>query len=164
MSARGLSLLETVLALVVVGIVGATVAPLVGAISDTTRDAMDGRDAAERAAYAIDQAVRMLREVPINDDTGELGITTAEPQRVVFSDGRALALVGTDLMLTDASGNTGVLCREVGEFSLAFIGGDGATDTSATPAQARRVVIVLATGGIELAACACPRVTLGAMP
>lgn len=159
MMSRGLSLLETVLALVVVGVVSASVAPLVSAMTDTTRDAMATRDAADQAAFALDRVVRLLRETPVGDEGG-VGIVAAEAQHMTLSDGRSIALLGSELVLTDALGRSGVLCQNVQEFELTYLGGDGVTDTSATPEQTRRVVVRLAVGGLTLAGCACPRVTL----
>ncbi|MEN0019722.1 MAG: prepilin-type N-terminal cleavage/methylation domain-containing protein [Planctomycetota bacterium] len=158
---RGLTLVEAVMAMIIVGVVGAVVAPLTLVAAEAYGEAANIRDTADDTAYAMERAVRLIREAPQGEEAGEVGITAAGPSNLAFGDGRGLRLDGDALLIVDTAGNASVLCRGVSTFELTYIGGDGASDTALTPALTRRVNIRLVVNGFELVGAAFVRVAVG---
>ena len=157
---RGHTLVEMVMAILVLSIIAAATAPIANGVADGYAASSSARVATERAAYAIDRVVRLLRETPEGATAGEPDITRAEVDAVEFGDGRGLALVAGDLELTSASGVAAVLCRDVDEFRIEYLGDDGLTDTSSSPQDTRRYIVRLATGGLELRSSAYVRIAM----
>ncbi|MCB9846462.1 MAG: type II secretion system protein [Phycisphaeraceae bacterium] len=150
----GVTLLETLMAIVVLAVVGATVVPLIGSSVDVYASASDAREISDRAAFAMERCVRLLREAPGEIDTGDLDITVAEPSRVEFGDGRGLSLDGEVLLMHVDADVTAPLCRDVSSFTIQYLGSDGLTDTLDTPGLTDRFVVSITTSSLTLSGAA----------
>lgn len=148
-SACAFTLVETLVSIVVLGIVAATVLPIIFATADMYSGSTSARRASEQAAYAIDRVVRMLREAPAGTSQGTIGVTSANASSIFFTDATGVSLNGTSLELRSAAG-TGVLCDNVSDFELTYLAQDGVTSVLATPATAQRIHIRIVVSGFEL--------------
>ncbi len=155
----GVTLVEMVAAIVVVSIVGAMVLPIMAGATDAYAESAAVRRASERAGYAMERSIRLLRDVPAGASAGEIGIAGAGTDFVTFSDGRGLALRGDVLMLVTPAGET-ALAQGVQSFSIGYVGSDGITSVVATPRVAHRFTIALNVDGLELRSVAAPRVRM----
>lgn len=163
MMRRGMTILEVTVSVMVLSIIAAVLAPIANAAADSYAAASAARNATERAAFAIDRVVRIIRESPEGANPFEAGITIAQSDLVGFIDGSRIELVGSDLQITSAGGAVNSpLCREVDDFQVTYLGADGITDTSATPELTTRCFITISTGGMELRSTVFIRVTMGA--
>jgi prepilin-type N-terminal cleavage/methylation domain-containing protein len=152
------TLLETTISVVIIAVIAAACLPVVNGMADNAVAAQRTRDAAEGAGYAMERAIRLIRDCPGTPTS--TGITSASASEVRFSDGRGLRLAGTDLMLRDTAGAEAVLARDVTAFELTYLASDGATSTLATPAQTDRIGVRIAVDGFELRCAAFPRVRM----
>ena len=159
-----MTLLEVMLAVLVMSIVAAILMPVIMTSTDAYATAADAREATDRAAFALDRVASLLREAPAGAQPGTVGIVTAGQDVVELSDGGSVELVGTDLVLTLSGLEPAVLCRGVEQFRLDFLGADGVTDTSTDPEATRTFRITIATGGMELRSAVFARVTIGTDP
>lgn len=142
-----ITLIELIASITIIAIAGAAVLPVMESAASGYADAVATRTAAERAAYAIERATLLLREAPAADEPGDVGIATAEPDRITLSNGSALTFENGALSLT-MNGVTAELCAGVAEFELTYTGADGLTDTAATPEATRRIGISIAVSGV----------------
>lgn len=145
---RGFTLLEMVAAILVVSIISAVVLPVVLTSTQHYAEAVSEREAVDASAFAIDRAVRFVREIPV-DDAGEAEIATIGGSSLVLDDGSGVELSGTDLVLRDTSGTAHVLCDDVDTFTLTYLSEDGVTAT-ADRAAVWTVAIRLETRGVDL--------------
>lgn len=157
-----MTLVETLCSVVVLSIVGATTLPLLFVAGDGLGDAVSTRRSAEQAAFALERTIRLLRETPEGAARGTLGIASASPTGVRFSDGRGIELSGTTLYLYDATGTRADLCTGVSAFTLGYLGKDGVSSTLAAPTTTQRYTIELIVDGMRLNAAAFARVRIGA--
>ncbi|MDX2133022.1 MAG: prepilin-type N-terminal cleavage/methylation domain-containing protein [Planctomycetota bacterium] len=147
---RGVTLVETVVSIAVLGVVGAMTLPIVHGATDAYAGAVRTRATAERAAYALERTVRLLRDCPVGGVDASVGVVIAEPQRVRFSDGRGLELSGTTLRLRAADGSESTLCEGVEAFVVEYLADDGVTSAAASPALTQRFGVRLRVGEFEL--------------
>ncbi len=160
-SARGLTLLEAVLTVLILSIVAGVVTPVIVSATDNYAAAADARQRVERAASALDRVVRLLRETPLNsDDPALLGITSFDQASITFNDNRALAYDGGVLTLTDRDGRSGPLCDEVSSFVISILGTDGLTPVAHDTPQAHVFEVRLTSGGVDLRTRVLPRVRM----
>lgn len=157
---RGMTMVEVICAIVVIGIVAAVVLPVIAGATDAYAGATASRDAMESVAYGLDRSVRLLRDAPPGATAGTVGIASAGVSAVTFSDGRGLELDGSTLLLVTGPNDKAPLCRKVTLFTLDYIGRDGVTSVIAAPGQTHRINIRLAAAGADLATSAFPRVGL----
>ena len=148
---RAFSMLEMVVAVVVLAIVAAVLLPVINGATDAYASSASAREGSERLAYAMDRMARLLRDWP----AGDTGSTVASAKFdasgvIVFSDGRGLVLSGSDLLLLDTDGSTSVLCRDVTTFELGLLKSDGVSDAASDPTLTQRVNITLGTKSAEL--------------
>ena len=155
---RGFTLLELVLAMIVMSVVAVIVMPVTVAATESYAQARALREVAESSFYAIDRVVRLVREAPAGASTG-LGIGSADASEIVFSDGRGIRLSGTDLLLVEGDAESPLL-RNVQEFELIYLEEDGQTITL-DAAAAHRIHVRLKSAGMELTAVVFPRVLIG---
>lgn len=155
------TLLEGLLSIVIIAVIAAVTLPVVSGAADNYADAAAARRSTENVAFAMERAVRFLRDAPGGATANTIGITSATPTEVVFSDGTSLSLAGDKLMLTDETGSgNGVLLHDVDEFELRYLAHDGVSDCSATPQSTHRFSITIKAGGAELRCIAFPRVRM----
>lgn len=148
--------------MVVIAVVASVATGIIYSAADAYAGAAEQRRAMERVGLAMDRVVREIREAPSPDGAaGEADIVTAEIDDLEFGNGVRLELIGQTLWLTTPDSDAALLCSEVEAFELSYLGEDGQTDASATPAQIQRIRIRLRAGGTELRATAFLRATLG---
>ena len=156
---RAMTLVEMVAAIVVLSIVGAMVLPIMSGATDAYAESVAVRRASERAGYAMERSIRLLRDAPAGAGTGEVGVASASVDSVTFTDGRGLVLRGDTLMLSTPSGES-PLAAGVRGFSLGYIGADGVTSVIASPRQTQRFTIAINVDGLELRSAAMPRIRM----
>lgn len=161
LGARGLTLVETMASIVILGVMAGVSLPMIDGASEAYARATEQRRATEQVAFALDRCVRLLRTVPLGADNASVGITSVSATAVRFADGRGLEVTGGVLMMRDSSGNTARLCADVQTFTLTPLASDGVTNTTATPGLTRRFNITIKTSKAELRGAAFIRV--GAM-
>lgn len=145
------TLVELVAAMTVLAVVAAVLAPVMSAAGDAYASAVSLRRGTERAAFAMERAVQVLREAPAGVAAGTLGVSSASTSMVLFTDNRGLELEAGVLYLLDPAGRA-VLCRGVTAFELTYLAADGQTSVIATPAQTQRFHVRLSASGVELRA------------
>jgi len=156
--ARGATLVEMIVSITVLAVVASVALPVIHGATDAYAGASTARRTSERAAYAMERIIRLLRDTPAGTLPGEVGIRAASAESVTLTDGRGVALDQGRLLQTDAAGEVGVLCEDVDRFEIAFVGDDGVTDVLTDPRSSQRFHIVLVVGGFELRTCVFPRV------
>lgn len=155
----GLTLVEMMASIVVIGIVCSLVMPVILGASDTYIATINARNGMEAVAFAMDRSVRLLRETPVGSAANTVGISIAQPGQLRFTDGRGLELdVNGNLLLRDAAGVTYPLLDQVTTFQIDYLGADSTTSTSGTPANTQRFRVKIVSRGIELRAAAFARV------
>lgn len=158
MRRHAFTLLELVLAMIIISIIAAVVVPVTVSAADAYADARDLRQRAEAAAFAIDSVTRTLREAPRGAST-RLDASTATATALVFGDGSGIQLDGDTLELVH-EGVAHPLARDVTAFEIVYLDADGRT-TAAQPADAHRLHITLTSGGVTLTTVVFPRVNAG---
>ena len=155
---RGYTLLELVVALIVISIISAAVMPVIVGATDAYAATRDARSTADDAAFAASTVVRLIQEAP-GGDTTRLAITSADAESIRFDDGTGLRLDGETLTLLTPEGN-GPLARSVSTFRLIYLGPDGRTPAE-QPADAHRIHVTLTIGSFSISTAAFPRVNIG---
>lgn len=131
-SARGWTLVEVIMVMVIIGILAAFIGPmLLNAIKAYDRTQLTVNTYG-KMRYAME---RMTREIAAlrrsTADTTDFDVTTMTAGTFTFfkEDGTqvTLTLAGTDLNLTYAGTGTGLLADGVGALTFAYYRGDGAT-------------------------------------
>lgn len=156
----GLTLVEVICAITILSVIAAVVLPVLSGATDAYANASNTRHAVDSAAYAIERAVRLLRDAPPGTVQGAVGIAAATPQSVTFTDGRGLELSNGTLFLRQNATTTAPLCRNVTAFNLSYLSRDGVTSVIAAPTTTHRFNITLIAAGMELRTSAFPRVEL----
>ncbi|MCG3123145.1 MAG: hypothetical protein GIKADHBN_01554 [Phycisphaerales bacterium] len=146
----GFSLIEALVAVMVLAIVAAVIAPVVSSASEVYIATATTRRATERAGFAVERLVRFIRQVPPGATAGTVSISAATSSSVVLENGSGFALAGQQIVLTDATGATGVLCDDVEQFEVQLLAEDGVTSTIGTPGLTRRVNITLRAANMTI--------------
>lgn len=157
---RAFTLLEALVAITIVGIISATVLPVINGVTGNVAHAGEVRRATDQAAYAMERAVRLLRDCPPGATPGTLGIAQAFTDRIIFTDNRGLELAGTQLLLFDGSGASDVLAEGVTGFTIGYLAPDGVTSTLGSPTTTHRLEVSMIVRGEELRCAAFPRVRM----
>ncbi|GJM18834.1 MAG: hypothetical protein DHS20C14_10470 [Phycisphaeraceae bacterium] len=145
---RGFTLLEVMAATVVLSIIVVVVFPVVAIMISAHAQSVSDRAGIERAAFASDRVVRLIREISI-DVAGDAELTTILSDELILADGSGVRLDGTDLVLLDTSGTAHVLCEDVSAFGLTYLGADGQTAT-VVPGEIWRVGVAITADSVEL--------------
>lgn len=154
----GFTLLELVLAMIVMSVVAVIVMPVTVSATESFAQARSLREISESTLYALDRVVRLIREAPGGEATA-LDLIAADQDEIVFADGRGVRLTGTDLLLVSGDAEFPLL-RGVSSFELVYLESDGLT-AAGEPANAQRVQIRLSAQGMDLATVVFPRALVG---
>lgn len=158
---RAFTLLEGVLSIVIIAIIASLTLPVVNGASENFAEASSTRRATENVAFAMERAVRFLREAPAGTASNTLGVTSATAEELIFSNGTSIGLKGTDLMLmTDSGSGEGVLLSNVQSFQISYLGEDGTTSVLTTPQNTRLFIVTIKACDAELRCAAFPRVRM----
>lgn len=155
---RGFTLIELITAITVLAIIAAVLLPVLDGAADGYTSAATLRESSERAGYAMDRCLQMLREAPAGTAAGTLDIATAQPSTIIFGDGHGIELTNGELYLRDSASSTSVLCRNVSSFTLSYIGADGISNTASSPTTTHRFYVSITASGVSLSGGAFPRV------
>ena len=148
---RAFTLVELLGVIVIFSVLAGVISPVVLEAAGAHRRAATQRDAAQRAGYALERIVRLLRETPpMQPGEPSPGLAGAETERVERIDGAEVELIGSTLWLTPAGGDAAPLCQGVEAFELGYLGADGVTDTRATPEATQRVTVRIVVDGFVL--------------
>jgi len=159
---RGVTLVELMLAVAVSGVALAATAPVLVGANESYLLAAQARRISDDLAHSMEMTMRIMREAPVDLDGASVAIQVAEPGRALFADGSGLSFDGDDLWIITPDGDTAMLCRDLGEFSIAYLGADGVTDVSQTPELTRRIAVRMGKEGFTLVGVAMPRSLMGA--
>jgi prepilin-type N-terminal cleavage/methylation domain-containing protein len=154
---RGFTLVEALIAIMVVGIIAALAFPLLHTSANGLASATSTARTIDRCTYAIDRITRELREGEVDGATGEMLLQTADVDHVRFQSGRGFELDAGTLYLHDDAGNRAPLVDGVETFLVRYIAQDGTTDTRSTPELTQRFEVQLRVGGLTLSTAALPR-------
>lgn len=146
----GVTLVELMVTVTVLGIVGAATLPVILGVSDSYAQSTRTRSAIERNAFAADRLTRWVREIPEGPTHGTVAIAAASATSIRLIDGRRIELNGGSLVEVDATGDVSVLLEGVTTLELRLLAADGITDTSASPDQTQRVGFTLTSDGATL--------------
>ena len=155
--AKAFTLLEALIAIMVVGVIAALAFPLLHTSASGLASATSAARTIDRCTYAIDRITRELREGEVNPTTGAMLLQTTDVDAVRFQSGRGLELDGDTLFVHDDDGTRAPLVDGVESFVVRYIAQDGRTDTRLTPASTQRFEVELRGGGLTLATAAVPR-------
>jgi len=155
---RAFTLVEVTMTVLILGVVSASVVPIVFTAGDAYANAANVRRTAEKTAYAMERAVRMLRDTPAGATRGTLDITIANPSQVRFGSGKGMELTGTTLYERATDGTLSPLCDQVTTFTIQHLGDDGVTSTAATPTTTQRFNVTIVCNEFELRSSALARV------
>jgi prepilin-type N-terminal cleavage/methylation domain-containing protein len=151
---RGVTLVELMVTVTVLGIIGAATLPVIMGVSQSYAESTRSRAAIERNAFAIDRITRWVREIPEGTTPGTVAIAAADASSIRLSDGRQIDLASGQLIEIDPTGGSSVLLENVTDFTLTLRGEDGATSTMGTPTQTQRIGFTLTSDGATLSAIA----------
>ncbi len=156
---RGMTLLEVMASIVILSIAATAVLPVIDASARTYSETARTRNETGRIRYAMDRAIRIIRQAPPGDTSGTIGITRFDAQTIEFTDGTGLELSGTSLMLLDATQDDAVLLDDVDTFEIVALDTDGVTEVPADAPETAYVYRVrIATADAELRTMVFPRV------
>jgi prepilin-type N-terminal cleavage/methylation domain-containing protein len=154
----GFTLIEVTMTVMILGIVAASVVPIVFGASDAYANAANVRRTAEKTAYAMERTIRILRDSPEGATRGTIAISTASADQVRFADGHGLELTGTTLYERATDGTLSPLCDQVTSFVIEYLSSDGVTSTLASPTTTQRFNITIVCNAFELRSAAMARV------
>ncbi len=148
---RGFSMVEMVVAIVVLAIIAAVLLPVINGSTDAYASSASSREGAERVAFAIDRSSRLLRDWPAGSTTTSVASVTFDGLgSLTYADGRGVGLSGTNLVLRDVGGGESVLCRDVESFTIKLLQSDGVTSATSDPTRTQRVNLFLKTKSAEM--------------
>lgn len=157
---RGLTLVEMIATITVLGVVGATVLPVIEASGAHFAESASLRRAADRVSFAMDRISRVLREIPAAEQGGGLAIEAITASEIVLTNGTRIRLDG-DRLLLEIDGRVGTVCDHVSEFEIIATGADGVTSTAASPQETRRIGIGIVAEGFSVRSAVFPRACMG---
>ena len=159
---RAFTLIELMGVIVIFATLAGVISPVALEAAGAHRRADQQRQAANRAGFALERIVRLLRECPqAVEGEPAPAITAAGAQSVTLADGAKVERLGTTLWLTPPSGAAAPLCAGVDAFQLDYLGADGVTDTGATPELTHRIAVQLTVDGFEMRTLVFLRATRG---
>lgn len=158
---QGFTLLEVLAAVLIMGVIGAVVLPVVATASESYTVTREVRNSTEQVAFALDRVSRVVRQAPIGaGDTG-LGVQTASASSLEFTDGTGFRLEAGDLVMLVPGEDAALLCAEVDSLEISYLASDGQTSTLATPTETHRIVVTMGVGQLRMSVIAHPRVWIG---
>lgn len=153
-SRAGVTLVEMMVTVVVLGIVGVATLPVILAVSTGYSESTRTRAALERNAFAADRVTRWIREIPEGSVAGSVAIASASATAITLTDGRSISLNNGTLIQKGVTGSGETLVENVTSMEFKLYASDGVTSTLAQPALTQRVAFTLTSDGATLASAA----------
>lgn len=158
---RGFTLLELMAAVVIMGIIGAVLLPVISSSSEAYTTTRDVRNRSEQVAQALDRITRIVRQAPIGADNTGIGVSHATQSALEFSNGTGFTFSGNQIDMHVPGRSDAKLCTGVDVMSIQYLGADGVSSTLATPAATHRIVVTVTSGDLRMSTIAHPRVWIG---
>lgn len=155
------TLLELLASVVIMGVIGAVLLPVISSSSESYTVTRDVRNRSEQAAHALDRMVRIVRSAPIGPGGAGIGVQHASATSLTFTDGTGFVYANGRIEMLVPNQSDALLCDNVDAFRIDYLADDGRTGTLADPGSAHRVVLTLTTGPLRMSAAAHPRVWIG---
>lgn len=152
-----MTLLEAAVAVTVLGIIAASVLPVINGATDVYAATRDAREASGIAGYAAERISRIVREAPAGVSVGTVGFSTTSSSEMTTTAGDGVRFDGTTLEI-NVNGSWRRLATGVDTFELSYFGADGTSDASGSPTTIRSVRYRIVVGGFELRGVAAPRI------
>lgn len=159
MNGRGMTLVELVVSMTILGVVAALTLPAISTATGAMQTSSGAREITDDVSFALDRVAALLREAPTGNSANELAIAEATGSSVVFADGRGVRLRDGDLVWIEPGGEA-VLCAEVDSFEIVYLSADGLS-VAADGTRTHRFLLRLSRGGIDLRTAVFPRVRVG---
>lgn len=160
-SRRAMTLLEMMAAVLILSIAATAALPIIDAASRTYTESARTRTETARLRYAVDRITRVLRQAPMGEVIGTLGIERFGDGLIEFTDGTGVQLEGDTLLLLDGDLDDAILLMGVSVFEIVALADDGSTTLApAAAAEADRFRLRLATPATELRTIVYPRVRM----
>lgn len=160
-SRRAMTLLEMMAAVLILSIAATAALPVIDAASRTYTETARTRTETARLRYAVDRITRVLRQTPVGEVVGTLGIERFGDGVIEFTDGTGVELDGVTLLLLDGDLGDAILLEGVSIFEIIPLADDGSTTLApAAAAEADRFRVHLATPAAELRTIVYPRVRM----
>jgi|GEM_PF-1871598 len=157
----GFSLLELLVASIVMSIICVVVMPVIMSSTDAYAVARDTRSDTDRVLYALERAARIVREAPFAADESGLSVQTANSTQFILTNGSGFRLSGTDFELLKPGGQASLLCEDVTGIQLTYFDDSGNPLVIVNPAQVHRVNLRIESGLVVLEMYALPRSWIG---
>lgn len=157
----GFTLLEMLVAMVIVSVIAAVLMPIILTATDGYTVSRDTRASTDRVLYALERSARFIREVPFADDDSGLAIASAGSSSLVLSDGRGLRLSAGNLEILDAGGSSAVLCSDVDRLTISYFDESGNPIVLMNPQLIHRIGLQIQSGDIVLETYSMPRAWIG---
>ena len=160
-SRRAFTLLELLAAVLVMSVISAVLLPVISSASESYTTTRDVRTRTERVALALDRISRLIREAPVGDGDSGIGVSQATSSSLEFIDGNGFQLESGSLMLLVPDRYPVVLCDDVDDVVVQYLGDDGVVNTIATPGSTHRFVVTVTSDQLEMSVIVHPRVWIG---
>ncbi len=158
---NGFSLLEMIVAMVVMSVISVVVMPVIVSATDSYAVARDTRAGTDRVLYALERSSRFVRESLFEADESGLAVQAATSNQFILDDGSGIRLNGSDLELINAGEQPSVLCTEVDRIQFNYYDSAGDIMALVNPQQIHRVSLRIQSGPIVLEMYAMPRAWIG---
>ncbi len=155
---RGMTLVEVVASIAILGVIGAVMLPLFHAAADGYAASREARRAIDDASFAMDRVLRLLRDVPGNSIEGTVELESVSSDQVLFADGRGVRFAESALWLLSPGHAPAPILQEVSDANFVAIADDGVTATYADPAATQRFEVRFTCAGLRLHGLATVRV------
>lgn len=160
-SRRAFTLLELLAAVLVMSVISAVLLPVISSASESYTTTRDVRTRTERVALALDRISRLIREAPVGDGDSGIGVTQATSSSLEFTDGNGFLLENGSLMLLVPDMYPVILCDDVDDVVVQYLGDDGVVNTIAAPGSTHRFVVTVTSDQLEMSVIVHPRVWIG---
>lgn len=160
-SRSAFTLLELLLAVMIFAVISAVLLPVLNTSSEIFVTTRDVRTRSENVAAALDRLTRLIREAPIGADDSGVGVASATPTSVQFTDGTGFQLNAGAIEMLSPGAQPSPLCLDVDDLVIEYYASDGVTSTSSSPSLTHRFAITVTSGDLVLSVIVHPRVWIG---
>jgi prepilin-type N-terminal cleavage/methylation domain-containing protein len=146
---HGFTLLEALVTTIVLGVIAGVTLPLISSATDVYAASANASSVVDKLTFSLDRVVTILREAPVGDAAGTIGVDSASSIMVRFSDGTGCRLEGGALLVQNSDGSEGTVASGIDSFELRFVAADG-SDAMGIPSTTQRFEIEISSSGLVL--------------